>query len=600
MRDYLSLLDHQVNALGLLLTALQCRTTLEQRDMLGAQESRHVLDLARDETSSLLWLMDPESVEVSSLRSSVTQDLETVHARFDFDSEVFTSRAYQVATRANMIDALTGYRRQGISHSTEIRGGPLADTPDPNQASQATRTDIAMTTDVDIFCDSAAESLSEGSVDTITEPRTSTSSLIRAECANAELPDFVIHKPKILGLLAIELGGASAGEQMPPFLTNKTLPSTKGLMRGKLFKPSAQLSHLLRPRQQVASRGQLGTLIKPMQVNIVILGISESGKSTLAKVVRAAYGDINEAWRRLYRDTVLTNTIMSVRWLMFMTQQKLQEVKSRVGAGSWLEEAFAAHTRFVGELESDAFQKSSLEAVGSAAKSLWNHTYVRDTFERSGTEQLQPAPGIPRDFPLYLPDCAAHFLNSIERIFKKDYLPSLEDVIWAQTRTTGTWESKFLINGANYHFFDVGGTRSERKKWINVFPNVNMMVFTFDVSCYHQALNEDLDGNRMDEQFMLWESIANSHWFTNVRIVVLFTKADKLTPDNLMYHPFKSKFNDYNGDPESAEDIIKYLTWRLDGLVSRQLNTRSGRVTFCRAGTISESMRVWNDLLSVE
>lgn len=127
-----------------------------------------------------------------------------------------------------------------------------------------------------------------------------------------------------------------------------------------------------------------------------------------------------------------------------------------------------------------------------------------------------------------------------------------------------------------------------------------MMVFTFDVSCYHQALNEDLDGNRMDEQFMLWESIANSQWFTNVRIVVLFTKADKLTPDNLMYHPFKSKFNDYNGDPESAEDIIKYLTWRLDGLVSRQLNTRSGRVTFCRAGTISESMRVWNDLLSVE
>lgn len=195
-------------------------------------------------------------------------------------------------------------------------------------------------------------------------------------------------------------------------------------------------------------------------------------------------------------------------------------------------------------------------------------------------------------------------MNSIERIFDKDYLPSLEDATWAHAQTTGTWESKFLINGTTYRIFDVGGARSERKKWVHVFESVNMLVFTLDVSCYHQVLEEDHETNRMSEQFVLWDSIANSRWFSSARIAVLFTKEDKLTPDRLRKHPFGEMDRDYHGDPESVEDIIKYLTWRLDGLLNRELHAStgrdgSGRVTFCRGGTISESMKVWETLLAV-
>lgn len=192
------------------------------------------------------------------------------------------------------------------------------------------------------------------------------------------------------------------------------------------------------------------------------------------------------------------------------------------------------------------------------------------------------------------------FLNSLERIFKSDYLPSIEDIMWAHTRTTGSWKWQFLIKGTNYHFCDVGGVRSERKKWVQVFKDVNMVVFTLDVSCYHQALNEDLQVNRMAEQFLVWEAIANSHWFTGTRIVVVLTKEDKLTPDRLRRHPFLSQFADYNGNPESAEDIVKYIIWRLDGLVNRQANTRSESVIFCRAATIAESVDVWKKLWSLQ
>lgn len=39
--------------------------------------------------------------------------------------------------------------------------------------------------------------------------------------------------------------------------------------------------------------------------------------------------------------------------------------------------------------------------------------------------------------------------------------------------------------------FDVGGQRSERRKWIHVFDNVTTIIFTVAMSCYDQALRED-------------------------------------------------------------------------------------------------------------
>lgn len=44
--------------------------------------------------------------------------------------------------------------------------------------------------------------------------------------------------------------------------------------------------------------------------------------------------------------------------------------------------------------------------------------------------------------------------------------------------------------------FDVGGQRSERKKWIHCFENVNCLLFLVAISGYDQCLVEDKDGVR--------------------------------------------------------------------------------------------------------
>lgn len=64
-------------------------------------ECRELLDRVKDDTSSLLWLKDSESIGTS--RSMGSQNLETVNMMFSFDSEIFSSKVYRMATRSNMV-----------------------------------------------------------------------------------------------------------------------------------------------------------------------------------------------------------------------------------------------------------------------------------------------------------------------------------------------------------------------------------------------------------------------------------------------------------------------------------------------------------------
>jgi hypothetical protein len=60
-----------------------------------------------------------------------------------------------------------------------------------------------------------------------------------------------------------------------------------------------------------------------------------------------------------------------------------------------------------------------------------------------------------------------------------------------QIKTTGIVEISFLIKGVEFRVFDVGGQRSERKKWIHCFEDVNAVIFVAAVSEYDEVLFED-------------------------------------------------------------------------------------------------------------
>jgi len=74
--------------------------------------------------------------------------------------------------------------------------------------------------------------------------------------------------------------------------------------------------------------------------------------------------------------------------------------------------------------------------------------------------------------------------------------------------------------------FDVGGQRSERKKWIHCFENVTAIIFLVAISAYDQVLVEDETVNRMQEALTLFDSICNSKWFVKTSVILFLNKID--------------------------------------------------------------------------
>ena len=86
--------------------------------------------------------------------------------------------------------------------------------------------------------------------------------------------------------------------------------------------------------------------------------------------------------------------------------------------------------------------------------------------------------------------CNSYYAN-IDRLFSRDYIPNDQDVLRSRLRTTGITETLFELGQLNYHMFDVGGQRSERKKWIHCFEGVHCLMFVAALSGYDQCLVED-------------------------------------------------------------------------------------------------------------
>jgi len=64
-------------------------------------------------------------------------------------------------------------------------------------------------------------------------------------------------------------------------------------------------------------------------------------------------------------------------------------------------------------------------------------------------------------------------------------------MLQARLRSTGITETLFELGQMNFRMMDVGGQRSERKKWIHCFEGVQCLLFMVALSGYDQCLVED-------------------------------------------------------------------------------------------------------------
>jgi guanine nucleotide-binding protein subunit alpha len=121
--------------------------------------------------------------------------------------------------------------------------------------------------------------------------------------------------------------------------------------------------------------------------------------------------------------------------------------------------------------------------------------------------------------------CITSFFESLDRLFSNNFIPTDQDILRSRLKTTGITETVFDLGTLTYRMFDVGGQRSERKKWIHCFENVTALLFLVAISGYDQCLVEDKDAVRIRFLSRTWDAVAEQSGRIKCRKLLCFSRA---------------------------------------------------------------------------
>jgi len=277
------------------------------------------------------------------------------------------------------------------------------------------------------------------------------------------------------------------------------------------------------------------------EIKMLLLGAGESGKSTVLKQMKLIHhGGYNEQERDSYREIIFSNTIQSMRAILEAMPQLDITLSPQNDARRAVVLALPI------QIEGEVLPRDVTDAI----RGLWRDGGVREAVRRSREFQLN--------------DSAVYYFNAIDRMAAPGYLPTDQDILRSRVKTTGITETTFKVGELTYKLFDVGGQRSERKKWIHCFENVTALVFLVSLSEYDQMLYEDESVNRMQEALTLFDSICNSRWFVKTSIILFLNKID-LFAEKLPNSPLGDYFPDYTGG-DNYDLACDYLLHRFVAL----------------------------------
>nr|XP_046212825.1 guanine nucleotide-binding protein subunit alpha-13-like isoform X2 [Oncorhynchus gorbuscha] len=278
-------------------------------------------------------------------------------------------------------------------------------------------------------------------------------------------------------------------------------------------------------------------------VKILLLGAGESGKSTFLKQMRIIHGqDFDQQDREEFRAIIYSNVIKGVRVLVD-AREKLQipwgSSDNQVHGDNVMSFDTRSSMMVHGQVETSVFLKylPSIQA-------LWADVAIQHAYDRR------------REFQLG--ESVKYFLDNVEKLGEPSYIPSQHDVLLARKPTKGIHEYDFEIKSIPFKMVDVGGQRSERRRWFECFDSVTSILFLVSSSEYDQVLMEDRQTNRLRESLNIFETIVNNRVFLSVSIILFLNKTD-LLEEKVLNVSLSKYFPEYTGPDHSLPDVQKFL-----------------------------------------
>ncbi|XP_059425578.1 guanine nucleotide-binding protein subunit alpha-11-like isoform X1 [Carassius carassius] len=274
------------------------------------------------------------------------------------------------------------------------------------------------------------------------------------------------------------------------------------------------------------------------EIKVLLLGTGESGKTTFIKQMRIIHGKgFSEEDRRGYTKLVFQNIFTAM--------------KALTAAMNTLRIPYANPQN---EIYGKQFQEVEIRQMAhldrmyvDAIHRLWADEGIKACYSRR------------REFQLL--DSTDYYMTNLDRIAAPDFVPNAQDVLRVRFPTTGINDYSFTVEKITLRIVDVGGQKSERRKWIHCFENVTSLIFLASLSEYDQVLEENNKENRMKESLSLFYTTIHSPWFASSSIILFLNKMDILE-EKIKTSDLKSYFGGFDGkrrDPQDAMDFIRNM-----------------------------------------
>uniref|UniRef100_A0A0W0G318 Benzoate 4-monooxygenase cytochrome p450 n=1 Tax=Moniliophthora roreri TaxID=221103 RepID=A0A0W0G318_MONRR len=280
----------------------------------------------------------------------------------------------------------------------------------------------------------------------------------------------------------------------------------------------------------------------PPEINLLLLGAGECGKTTLLKQLLIS--------QQKFNDYIGTSDFLSnIAAGIVESLKKVVRHGFIHGSAPWARNSTkSSHIAFYNSLD----QFSTLPET----QILGPIIRCAEEYVRTPSAML----GLVRD------DNTDYFLSLLDKLMQRQrqnshssltYTPSETDAIRCYVKTCGIHPVKLTFENKIYRVFDCGGQRAERKKWRHCAEQASVVVFVASLSEYDQVLVEDPAMNRMIESQILFHAICRSTWFTDVPIILILNKRDVLER-KLRTSPINRHFTDYLGgdDVDAACDYF--------------------------------------------
>lgn len=272
------------------------------------------------------------------------------------------------------------------------------------------------------------------------------------------------------------------------------------------------------------------------EVKLLLLGPGESGKSTIFKQMKIIQinGGYSSEELSSFKYIVYGNCITQMKVIVNAAINYSIPFQSK-------ENEERAQTILQVPAGGDAWTPD----LGKIIKTLWSDSGVQQAYTLRGKAY-------------HLNDSASYFFENIDRFLESGYIPTEQDALRARVRSTGIEEAEFKFSDLSFRMLDVGGQRSERRKWIHCFDSVTAVIFCVSMSEYDQMLREDDTQNRTLESLMLFDEICNSPWFRETAFILFLNKID-LFREKIQSVDLNVCFPNYTGgcNFEAASEFLK-------------------------------------------